>query len=165
MSFGWSSTRSRQEEKVITCSAAFEQAASQVPAGFPERVRLQVSHPDCQTLESKLLLGIDKADPSGHPAARSVASVAQLVEQLTLNQLVLGSSPSRGTTFTEENEIHTYVGTYAVIPVADPGTLSSCANEALIFCRRCARLACGSGRMTFRSPTHLASTSAPDGFG
>ena len=27
------------------------------------------------------------------------ASVAQLVEQLTLNQLVLGSSPSRGTTF------------------------------------------------------------------
>jgi hypothetical protein len=32
-----------------------------------------------------------------------VASVAQLVEQLTLNQLVLGSSPSRGTSFTEEN--------------------------------------------------------------
>src|SRR4051794_666107 len=29
---------------------------------------------------------------------QSVASVAQLVEQLTLNQLVLGSSPSRGTT-------------------------------------------------------------------
>lgn len=28
-----------------------------------------------------------------------VASVAQLVEQLTLNQLVLGSSPSRGTIF------------------------------------------------------------------
>ena len=28
-----------------------------------------------------------------------MASVAQLVEQLTLNQLVLGSSPSRGTTF------------------------------------------------------------------
>ena len=27
------------------------------------------------------------------------ASVAQLAEQLTLNQLVLGSSPSRGTTF------------------------------------------------------------------
>ena len=32
-----------------------------------------------------------------------VASVAQLVEQLTLNQLVLGSSPSRGTNFIEEN--------------------------------------------------------------
>src|ERR1035441_8001070 len=31
-----------------------------------------------------------------------VASVAQLVEQLTLNQLVLGSSPSRGTNFAEE---------------------------------------------------------------
>ena len=30
---------------------------------------------------------------------QSVASVAQLVEQLTLNQLVLGSSPSRGTIF------------------------------------------------------------------
>ena len=30
---------------------------------------------------------------------RTVASVAQLVEQLTLNQLVLGSSPSRGTIF------------------------------------------------------------------
>jgi hypothetical protein len=28
-----------------------------------------------------------------------VASVAQLAEQLTLNQLVEGSSPSRGTTF------------------------------------------------------------------
>ncbi len=26
-----------------------------------------------------------------------IASVAQLVEQLTLNQLVLGSNPSRGT--------------------------------------------------------------------
>ena len=32
-------------------------------------------------------------------AGERVASVAQLVEQLTLNQLVLGSSPSRGTTF------------------------------------------------------------------
>ena len=31
------------------------------------------------------------------------ASVAQLAEQLTLNQLVLGSSPSRGTTFQAEN--------------------------------------------------------------
>src|ERR1035441_1881710 len=30
-------------------------------------------------------------------ASKLVASVAQLVEQLTLNQLVLGSSPSRGT--------------------------------------------------------------------
>jgi hypothetical protein len=28
----------------------------------------------------------------------SVASVAQLVEQLTLNQLVVGSNPPRGTT-------------------------------------------------------------------
>jgi integrase len=33
-----------------------------------------------------------------------VASVAQLVEQLTLNQLVLGSSPSRGTNFPLEIE-------------------------------------------------------------
>jgi hypothetical protein len=33
-----------------------------------------------------------------------VASVAQLAEQLTLNQLVLGSSPSRGTSFQLENE-------------------------------------------------------------
>ena len=31
------------------------------------------------------------------------ASVAQLVEQLTLNQLVLGSNPSRGT-FSAENQ-------------------------------------------------------------
>ena len=31
------------------------------------------------------------------PSRKSGASVAQLVEQLTLNQLVLGSSPSRGT--------------------------------------------------------------------
>ena len=30
------------------------------------------------------------------------ASVAQLAEQLTLNQLVLGSSPSRGTNFAQE---------------------------------------------------------------
>ena len=37
--------------------------------------------------------------PSQRPLKRwLVASVAQLVEQLTLNQLVLGSSPSRGTT-------------------------------------------------------------------
>jgi hypothetical protein len=36
-----------------------------------------------------------------HPAL--VASVAQLVEQLTLNQLVLGSSPSRGTNFQIES--------------------------------------------------------------
>jgi hypothetical protein len=35
-------------------------------------------------------------------ASSLVASVAQLVEQLTLNQLVLGSSPSRGTNFVEE---------------------------------------------------------------
>ncbi len=47
----------------------------------------------------------------GYPAVKSpradvsqqVASVAQLVEQLTLNQLVLGSSPSRGTIFPMEN--------------------------------------------------------------
>ena len=43
--------------------------------------------------------------PCWFSAARAfalVASVAQLVEQLTLNQLVLGSSPSRGTNFAEE---------------------------------------------------------------
>jgi hypothetical protein len=42
---------------------------------------------------------VDKADASGNLSglSKSVASVAQLVEQLTLNQLVLGSSPSRGT--------------------------------------------------------------------
>ena len=38
------------------------------------------------------------------PVNKLVASVAQLVEQLTLNQLVLGSSPSRGTNFAKENE-------------------------------------------------------------
>ena len=32
-------------------------------------------------------------------SSRLVASVAQLVEQLTLNQLVVGSNPPRGTTF------------------------------------------------------------------
>ena len=37
-----------------------------------------------------------RADLTRHVGAL-VASVAQLVEQLTLNQLVLGSSPSRGT--------------------------------------------------------------------
>ena len=36
------------------------------------------------------------------PDSIGCASVAQLVEQLTLNQLVLGSSPSRGTNFAEE---------------------------------------------------------------
>jgi hypothetical protein len=57
-----------------------------------------------------LALGVEKVmldTTSGHNEVRSgwqslqnksVASVAQLVEQLTLNQLVLGSSPSRGTT-------------------------------------------------------------------
>ena len=40
------------------------------------------------------------------PARRlsTVASVAQLVEQLTLNQLVVGSSPTRGT-----NEIRVFI--------------------------------------------------------
>jgi hypothetical protein len=38
-------------------------------------------------------------------ASSLVASVAQLVEQLTLNQLVLGSSPSRGTNFAEESAV------------------------------------------------------------
>ena len=33
------------------------------------------------------------------------ASVAQLVEQLTLNQLVPGSSPSRGTIFYEKSPL------------------------------------------------------------
>jgi hypothetical protein len=47
----------------------------------------------------KVFVGIDKTASKHHPAGRSVASVAQLVEQLTLNQLVLGSSPSRGTNF------------------------------------------------------------------
>ena len=41
---------------------------------------------------------------SASTAQARVASVAQLVEQLTLNQLVEGSSPSRGTNFAEENE-------------------------------------------------------------
>ena len=35
--------------------------------------------------------------PSCEISSLPVASVAQLAEQLTLNQLVLGSSPSRGT--------------------------------------------------------------------
>src|ERR1019366_2721259 len=34
-------------------------------------------------------------------AQKTVASVAQLVEQLTLNQLVVGSNPPRGTTFNQ----------------------------------------------------------------
>ena len=36
-------------------------------------------------------------------SALLVASVAQLVEQLTLNQLVVGSSPPRGTIFSSAN--------------------------------------------------------------
>jgi len=43
---------------------------------------------------------IDHHHPGAEKSARSNpphASVAQLVEQLTLNQLVLGSNPSRGT--------------------------------------------------------------------
>jgi integrase len=41
---------------------------------------------------------LTKRPRAGTFPALSVASVAQLAEQLTLNQLVLGSSPSRGTT-------------------------------------------------------------------
>jgi integrase len=48
--------------------------------------------------------GVDKSFGRPNLCPLLVASVAQLVEQLTLNQLVLGSSPSRGTTFTEETE-------------------------------------------------------------
>ena len=40
---------------------------------------------------------LDKTGKSSNPMCGLGASVAQLVEQLTLNQLVLGSSPSRGT--------------------------------------------------------------------
>src|SRR5208283_435846 len=36
------------------------------------------------------------------PVFNGLASVAQLAEQLTLNQLVEGSSPSRGTSFPKE---------------------------------------------------------------
>ena len=39
----------------------------------------------------------EKASSRNTNVFKLVASVAQLVEQLTLNQLVLGSSPSRGT--------------------------------------------------------------------
>ena len=42
---------------------------------------------------------IDKGAWGGNLVRLRVASVAQLAEQLTLNQLVLGSSPSRGTIF------------------------------------------------------------------
>ena len=48
---------------------------------------------------------LDKTGESSNPIRGLVASVAQLVEQLTLNQLVLGSSPSRGTTLSQENEV------------------------------------------------------------
>ena len=41
--------------------------------------------------------GVDKCFCRPNLCPLLVASVAQLVEQLTLNQLVLGSSPSRGT--------------------------------------------------------------------
>ena len=41
---------------------------------------------------------VDKSLPISNLLRSLSASVAQLVEQLTLNQLVLGSSPSRGTT-------------------------------------------------------------------
>jgi GNAT superfamily N-acetyltransferase len=46
-------------------------------------------------------LGHGVATPPASPLAGQItnASVAQLVEQLTLNQLVLGSNPSRGTFF------------------------------------------------------------------
>ena len=44
-------------------------------------------------------LFVDKTLASHNLFGLPVASVAQLAEQLTLNQLVLGSSPSRGTIF------------------------------------------------------------------
>ena len=43
------------------------------------------------------------------------ASVAQLVEQLTLNQLVVGSNPPRGTTFTRGLFIFRFLQIHAVI--------------------------------------------------
>ena len=48
-------------------------------------------------------LFVDTAFTNGNLLRLLVASVAQLAEQLTLNQLVLGSSPSRGTNFPVEN--------------------------------------------------------------
>ena len=49
-------------------------------------------------LASDLLSGIINACADVLQQIQTVASVAQLAEQLTLNQLVEGSSPSRGTT-------------------------------------------------------------------
>ena len=48
---------------------------------------------------SALIAGVDKTRWVPNLFGSLSASVAQLVEQLTLNQLVLGSSPSRGTIF------------------------------------------------------------------
>ena len=49
------------------------------------------------SLDPSIEPSIDKTSWGHNSAALLSASVAQLVEQLTLNQLVLGSSPSRGT--------------------------------------------------------------------
>ena len=59
----------------------------------PNEVAAPFQRPD--SAETKT---IDKAAVCWNLFSRSIASVAQLAEQLTLNQLVLGSSPSRGTT-------------------------------------------------------------------
>jgi drug/metabolite transporter (DMT)-like permease len=48
-------------------------------------------------------------EPVQNKSRKLVASVAQLVEQLTLNQLVLGSSPSRGTNFAREIALVNYL--------------------------------------------------------
>ena len=48
---------------------------------------------------------IDKTDSRWNLLSRSDASVAQLAEQLTLNQLVEGSSPSRGTTLPTKADV------------------------------------------------------------
>ena len=56
------------------------------------------------SLKKSMDFGKFNGNLSGLPKIRLVASVAQLVEQLTLNQLVLGSSPSRGTIFPQQIE-------------------------------------------------------------
>ena len=69
----------------------------------PNEVAAPFQRPD--SAETKT---IDKAAVCWNLFSRSIASVAQLAEQLTLNQLVEGSSPSRGTTLNPSRPLAFY---------------------------------------------------------
>ena len=82
----------RTQEDEAAPGAPFNRLEVEFPTETTETAanQLAIAHNPCEMIR----------------ADKRFASVAQLAEQLTLNQLVLGSSPSRGTNFKPSARSH-----------------------------------------------------------